>query len=132
MRDEPTSKLYLYLTRRDKKEVKILTTFQGHAVPPTRVRDIRRLGLPREMANRLKQAIHDDRLLWEPWIESAESFDRLKASLKNRGYKAPRRAIQRFHSNEIMNSNVKNLGKVMPSLKTQTDRIPSRKTMLGG
>ena len=132
MRDDPTSKLYLYLARRDKRAIKILTTFRGHAVPPTRVQDIRQLGLPREMANKLNQIIQDDRLLWEPWVESAESFDQLRTSLSNRGYKAPRKSTQRFQSNAVLNSNVRGLDKVRPSSQVQTNRVPLRKTMLGG
>ena len=79
-------KLYLYLARRDKKGVEILTILHGPAVPPTRVADVERLGLPRNLTEQLKQSIHDDRMYWEPWIEAADSYADLVATLKNRGY----------------------------------------------
>jgi len=132
MRDAPTSRLYLYLARRDKKEIKVLTTFQGHAVPPTRVRDVKHLGLPRELTAKLSQEIHEDRLLWEPWVEAADSFEQLRESLKKRGYKAPRRSKSRFAPEGLIESNVRGLDKIAPSPRTQTNRMPIRKTMLGG
>jgi hypothetical protein len=131
MREEKKVKLYLYLAKRDKREIKILTTFFGNKIPPTKIHDVRKIGLPREMTNRLYQIIYDDRLLWEPWIESAESFDELKSSLKNRGYKAPRKCNKRFHYDEFLSNEVKSIDKVVISSRTKTNRIPLRKTMLG-
>jgi len=55
------SDLYLYLARRDKSGIRILD-------------------------GQITQIIYDARMLWEPWVESANTFEELRASLKIRGY----------------------------------------------
>ena len=120
------------MARRDKKEIKILTTFNGQKIPPTRVKSVQQLGLGKDLSSKIEVAIYEDRLLWEPWIEGAEDFQELRTSLKNRGYKVPRKSFTRFSSSEIIQSNVKGLDKVVPAPNTQTNRHAIRKTMLGG
>jgi len=82
-------KLYLYLARRDKKGLKIISIFphaEGTDFPPTRVQDIQNLNLPSTIEPNVSKAVHDNRMMWEPWIEAASSYQDLKASLKARGY----------------------------------------------
>ena len=52
----------------------------------TRIDDVQTIGLPLEIASELKQIIYDNRIYWEPWIQSADTFDDFRAALKIRGY----------------------------------------------
>ncbi len=79
-------KIYLYLARRDKKGVKILTVLNGKPCSPGRLIDVKKLGLPAILEQQISQRIYQDRMLWEPWIESADKFLELRKSLKNRGF----------------------------------------------
>lgn len=79
--------LYLYLARRDKKGVRLLATLKGNHSSATRLGDIKTLQLPAEMERELADVIHENRMYWEPWIESATSFQDLKSKLAKRGYK---------------------------------------------
>jgi|GEM_PF-4247403 len=125
-------KLYLYLARRDKKGVEILTILHGPAVPPTRVADVERLGLPRNLTEQLKQSIHDDRMYWEPWIEAADSYADLVATLKNRGYSnVPVTSfVRHFTSSESTSHNIQVSNVTTHSSQMLSQRIPQRKTML--
>lgn len=78
--------LYLYLGRRDKGGVRILAKFSGRPQLAVRVGGLAPLQLPVGWDAQLSQIIFDSRMLWEPWIESADVFDDLRASLKIRGY----------------------------------------------
>lgn len=81
-------KLYLYLGRRDRKGMMLLSTFPASSpVPPTRVTDLSKLQLPHHLTKEIQDTIHENRMEYEPWIESAKNFQDLKASLKKRGYK---------------------------------------------
>lgn len=86
MKQKLNSTVWLYLGRRDKKGVKILTVLKGGNQSPTRIPDITILHLPPALERELKGAINDNRMLWEPWIESAESYAQLSESLKKRGF----------------------------------------------
>lgn len=81
-----TTDLYLYLGRRDKGGIRILSKFQGRPQMAVRIEDLGPLQLPTGWKGQLEQIIFDSRMLWEPWIESADSFDNFRASLKIRGY----------------------------------------------
>jgi hypothetical protein len=83
---QTNSDLYLYLTRRDKFSVRILAKFQGSPQLPVRISDLSLLQLPKEWEEQLNQIIYESRMLWEPWIESEDSFQNLRTKLKNRGY----------------------------------------------
>jgi hypothetical protein len=78
--------LYFYLGRRDKGGIRILAKFQGRPQIAVRVDDIGPLQLPVGWETQLEQIVFDSRMLWEPWIESADTFDDFRASLKIRGY----------------------------------------------
>lgn len=81
-----TSNLYLYLARRDKVGIRILAKFQGRNQLAVRLEDISGLQLPDNWQAKLTQIIYDARMMWEPWIESAEDFDELRQKFKIRGY----------------------------------------------
>lgn len=79
--------LYIYLARRDKRGIKVISgfNFKGKAYA-TRVEDISRLGLSPQVAGLVSKEAYENRMDYELFIESAESFDDLKISLQNRGY----------------------------------------------
>lgn len=78
---------YLYLARRDKKGFKILSVFNADSkILPSRVRNISDLNLPKTLESQIQQSISKDEMYWEPWLETAEGFADLKASLQSRGY----------------------------------------------
>lgn len=81
-------KIYLYLARRDKKGLKILTTFpsNGKSFSPTRVLDLKSLGLDPTLENQLEETIKENKMMWEPWLELSKSYQSLKQSLLKRGY----------------------------------------------
>lgn len=78
--------LYLYFARRDKSAVRILSIFKGKEQAPTRLDSLEPLNLPNNFRLQLEKVIFTDRLLWEPWIESFESFDDFRNSLRKRAY----------------------------------------------
>lgn len=77
----------MYLTKRDKTGVRFLSQFKGQEdIPVVRVKDLNVLNLPDTYTQKLSEIIYDSRMQWEPWIESAESFDEVKKKIKKRGY----------------------------------------------
>jgi hypothetical protein len=81
------TKIYLYLARRDKSQVKILSIFKGEKLLATRIPNIKDLNLPEILETKIGMSVHQNRFLWEVWIESAENSSQLKKSLIKRGYK---------------------------------------------
>lgn len=80
-------KSYLYLTRRDKKGIKLLMTFPSKTdQPPVRVSDVKQLFLPESITAKVKEEVSTNRMTHELWIESADSYQDLKAKLTKRGY----------------------------------------------
>jgi len=80
-------KVWIYLTRRDKSGVRFLSQFRSKKeISPTRIKNIAELNIPPENAQKLDEIIFQSRLEWEPWLESADSFDIIKNKIKKRGY----------------------------------------------
>lgn len=79
-------RLYLYLASRSKQGVKIITVLQGDSVVTAKLEDVSSLKLPQVWERRIEQIIHDNRMLYEPWLESATDFEELKTRLKGRGF----------------------------------------------
>ena len=79
-------KLYLYLAKRNKKGIKILTVLNSEPCMPIRLTDVKKLKLSSDMESKISQEIHSNRLLWEAWIETADDFAGLKKSLTARGF----------------------------------------------
>ena len=78
---------HLYLLKRDKKGLRILSTFNtNNAIYATRINNIKSLNLPKNMELKILSIIEKDRMLWEPWIESSPTYRDLKISLMKRGY----------------------------------------------
>lgn len=79
--------LYLYLAKRDKKGIKIVSVFQGNQTNFHKINDTGDLGLPKNLDDRINRIKHDERMNWELCIESAKDFKGLLRILGNRGYK---------------------------------------------
>lgn len=77
---------YIYLAKRDKMGIKLLTTFLSQNHIPERLTNLSQIPLGINVVKKLEQIIYDNRLNWEPWIESASDYDALKVKLKKRGY----------------------------------------------
>jgi hypothetical protein len=80
--------LYLYLGKRDKKGIRVISIFPGKDknIPATRIQDISDLSLSPVIEASISKTIYDNRMLWEPWLEGADNFKSLKAALRDRGY----------------------------------------------
>jgi hypothetical protein len=79
--------LYIYLARRDKKGIKVISGFSFDGkVYATRVEDIVSLGLNPKIADEIAREASQNRMEYELFAESAASFDELKSSLAKRGY----------------------------------------------
>lgn len=108
--------MYLYLARRDKTSVRLLMVFMGE--PKSGRVDVTSLGLPSDYLGPIEQEVYANRMLWEPWVEPAVSFQQLKDKLAQRGY-----------TDLPMSSNP-----VVKQIKGQTANLsqlpPARKSML--
>lgn len=79
--------LYIYLARLDKKGIKVLTAFEyAQKVYPTKINDIAELNLKTQILNLISKEAHENRMQYALYAESANTFNDLKISLKNRGY----------------------------------------------
>ena len=86
MASNKITNVYIYLGRRDKSGIRIILISQGQAIMATRLENVDALGLSMDIANQIKQIIYDNRIYWEPWIQSDDTFDDFRAALKIRGY----------------------------------------------
>ena len=119
-----SQKLYLYLTRRDRTGVKLISVFPApHPVPPTRLADIKTLNLPSELSLEIDKTINTNRMLFEPWVQSASNYQELKESLKNRGYKNIPITMSAMHEPRPVPPD-------KPKITPKTSHLFSRKTML--
>lgn len=111
---EPTT-LWLYLARRDKRGVRVLTLLTGRPQNPVRLTDLGLLQLPEAWQAEIERVIDEERMLWEPWIESAPTFDELRERLKTRGYTGlPLNGQPQFTRSDLLSPpqiNVSNLPK---------------------
>lgn len=116
---QKNSLCWIYLARRDKKAVRILAKAAGKNVMANRVEDLSQLGLPENWLAKINNIAHENRMLWELWIESFDNFEELRAALYTRGYSnipmSPQPEITLFKTN-------------MPNLNLSS--FSSRKTML--
>ena len=82
-----SNKIYIYLAKRDKRGIKILSCFKNtNSYFPTRIIDLKQLNLPDKMFNSIEKEIKDNRMMYEPWIQSSKSFNDFRQSLIKRGY----------------------------------------------
>lgn len=83
---ETNTTIWVYLARRDKTSVEILTVLRGREVLPVRIPDLDILGLPQVWKVEMRRLIEERKMEWELWAESAEDFDTLRERLKKRRY----------------------------------------------
>lgn len=83
------TKIYLYLASRSKKGIKLITILQGkgNSIVTSRVGNIKELELPQLWESQIQKIINDNKMLYEPWVESAFDYLELKQRLEGRGYK---------------------------------------------
>jgi hypothetical protein len=83
-----TIDLYFYLARRDKQGIRILAKFLSRPQNLTRITDnnINNLFIPINYINSIKQKIYDSRMMWEPWVETYDTFENFKSALQKRGF----------------------------------------------
>ena len=81
-------KVFLYLAKRDKTGVKVLAHLRSNKRLFGRVTNLKDLNLPQAWESRVEGIIHENRMLWEPWVETAESYQALKKAMLSRGYTA--------------------------------------------
>jgi hypothetical protein len=79
--------LFLYLIKKDRKDIKIITSLDGEIpIKPCKVNDVKRLELPPPITQAAEQIIKSHHMQWDAWIESANSIQDLQKSLKRRGF----------------------------------------------
>lgn len=84
------SKIFVYLAKRDKKEIKVLGILNNNKkCHPTKIKieKINEINLPNEIINSIKEEYKKNKLIWEIYLESSDSYEELKKSLIRRGYK---------------------------------------------
>ena len=63
-----------------------MTVLQGQSAVTSKLTNTSDLNIPQVWERKIQQIIHDNRMLYEPWIESASSFNEIRDRLKGRGY----------------------------------------------
>jgi hypothetical protein len=109
--------LWLYLAKRDKKGIQILANFLSRDLSPIRLDDIKRLTLPLSWESKILEYIQQNRIDWEPWVQTEEEFDDLKKNLKARGY-------------SDIPSNGQPMISVTPQLVVNINNFPKEKSMI--
>lgn len=79
-------KIWMYLGRRDKTEVRIIASTRGKQISRVTLLNVDSLGLPSLWQDEINQIIDDNKQLWEFWIHQADTFIDLRENLKTRGY----------------------------------------------
>lgn len=83
------NEMYAYLARRDKKGVKIITSFpHNNTISPTRIdpKNLRSMNMDTGTHSKVFSEAHSNRMEYELYFETADSFESLRKSLAKRGY----------------------------------------------
>ena len=59
---------------------------RGRTQTAIRVTNVNTLGLTPKLAEKINKEFQDNKMLWELWVESADTYDILRKNLKARGY----------------------------------------------
>lgn len=112
--------IWIYMARRDKTGIKILSQFKGKKIMPTRIMSLPELKLPTDYEDVLSKIIYENRMMYEPWIESASDYASLRSQLKARGY------------TNIPLTNLQEYGNTSPTTAPEiyTKNIPQIRTMV--
>lgn len=116
-----TTNLYLYLARRDNAGIRIIAKLTGREQLPVRLDDagLLSLQLPTTWHTQFSQIIYDNRMMWEPWIQSVTSFNDFRAALKKRGY-----------TNIPISSQPEFTASTVKSTAVNVSYLPNQKTMI--
>ncbi len=106
-------KIYLYLQDKNKENFKLLSVFNGPATKPKQIHNIADLKLPAEVTEQVKEIIHEHKMEWDVWMESAATYRELVENIKFRGGGLP------LNSAPLLNTHSISIG-----------NVPARKTML--
>lgn len=79
--------IFVYLARRDKQGIRLLTVGQGDLASPIRLADAEAAGLDPSWRKALAPHIDSSVMSSEVWIESAQDFPALAKRLQARGYR---------------------------------------------
>ncbi len=74
-------KVYLYLAKTNKSDIKILNVSFGNSCQPTIITDFSKF------PENIKNTIFENRIDWDVYLESANNYEELKNKLRSRGYK---------------------------------------------
>lgn len=85
MRKTPKT-AYLYLAKRDKKGIKLIIRLYSPKELVSRIVDVKFLGLPRDLEKNIEKIVQDNKMDWELWLATVNSYDELKKLLRKRGY----------------------------------------------
>jgi len=64
----------------------VITVLQGESTISSKINDLKTLELPELWEKKINKVINENKMLYEPWIESAKDFEDLKQRLKGRGF----------------------------------------------
>lgn len=76
--------VFIYLLQRDKKNLKIITILDG-SCPTKKITKVSDLSLPPKLSQLVENMVYENRMMWELWIETADTIHDLLASLAKRG-----------------------------------------------
>lgn len=65
----------------------MLLTVRGSQFNPTKLNNIKLIGLDQSLEAKINQKAYDSRFKYDLWVESSPNFKDFIISLKNRGYK---------------------------------------------
>lgn len=110
------------MASRSKKGIKLITTLRGEEIVSSKVTDVSQLNLPMVWQKQIASIIYNNRMLYEPHIESATNYNELRERLKNRGFEnlpmGPNNMLQIQENPPIANTS---------SCKTQRTMIRKKK-----
>jgi hypothetical protein len=89
-------------------------------ISPSRVSNIADLKLPTSLDRDISNTVYNDRMHWEPWIQSAENYGILRESLKKR----------RFRNIPMVPDPLHPIGGFGKIREPKTANFPKRKVML--
>lgn len=84
------NRIYVYLARRDKKGIKLISSFSHKAVCyPTKIniKNLSKTQLSNKIQEKISAEFNKNNLIYEIYIESATSANEFRKSLINRGYR---------------------------------------------
>lgn len=100
--------------------MKLITVLRAPGKVASRLTDLSSLKLPQLWERKIAQIIHDNHMAYEPWVESADSFEELKKNLKERG----------FTDLPMGGTPLLDMAAYVKAPVADTGSIPERKTMI--